>query len=125
MAPWQCSSAHNAEASSEREFGYAQVEVQTDSALIHGIEDSLSADAAAADVWMSHGDIKVTAIPSDRDQAASTETRPFAIMANEEKPLLRRSSTRKNPQLARSAACWTRFVRDICQCEGCGLAMII
>lgn len=36
------------------------------------------------DVWMSHGD-KVTAIPSDFVTVASTETCPFAIMANEEK----------------------------------------
>ena len=36
------------------------------------------------DVWMSHGD-KVTAIPSDFVTVASTESCPFAIMANEEK----------------------------------------
>lgn len=33
---------------------------------------------------MSHGD-KVTAIPSDFVTVASTESCPFAIMANEEK----------------------------------------
>ncbi|MCD4630467.1 gamma-glutamyl-gamma-aminobutyrate hydrolase family protein, partial [Proteus mirabilis] len=32
------------EGSTEREFGYAQVEVVTDSALVRGIEDSLTAD---------------------------------------------------------------------------------
>ncbi len=53
------------EGSNEREFGYAQVEVLTDSALVRGIEDSLTADGKPLlDVWMSHGD-KVTAIPSD------------------------------------------------------------
>jgi GMP synthase (glutamine-hydrolysing) len=50
------------EASNEREFGYAQVEVVNDSALVRGIEDALTADGKPLlDVWMSHGD-KVTAI---------------------------------------------------------------
>ncbi|MDU1270058.1 MAG: glutamine-hydrolyzing GMP synthase [Escherichia coli] len=71
------------EASNEREFGYAQVEVVNDSALVRGIEDALTADGKPLlDVWMSHGD-KVTAIPSDFVTVASTESCPFAIMANE------------------------------------------
>ncbi len=79
------------EASNEREFGYAQVEVVNDSALVRGIEDALTADGKPLlDVWMSHGD-KVTAIPSDFVTVASTESCPFAIMANEEKPLLWRT----------------------------------
>ena len=62
------------EASNEREFGYAQVEVVNDSALVRGIEDALTADGKPLlDVWMSHGD-KVTAIPSDFVTVASTES---------------------------------------------------
>ena len=73
------------EGSNEREFGYAQVEVVNDSALVRGIEDSLTADGKPLlDVWMSHGD-KVTAIPADFVTVASTDNCPFAIMANEEK----------------------------------------
>lgn len=83
------------EGSNEREFGYAQVEVLTDSALVRGIEDSLTADGKPLlDVWMSHGD-KVTAIPSDFVTVASTESCPFAIMANEENASTVYSSTRK------------------------------
>ncbi len=79
------------EGSNEREFGYAQVEVVNDSALVRGIEDSLTADGKPLlDVWMSHGD-KVTAIPADFVTVASTDNCPFAIMANEEKTLLRRA----------------------------------
>ncbi len=64
----------NVEASNEREFGYAQVEVENDSALVRGIEDALTADGKPLlDVWMSHGD-KVTAIPSDFVTVASTES---------------------------------------------------
>ena len=51
------------EGSNEREFGYAQVEVLTPSALIRDIEDAISAAGKPLlDVWMSHGD-KVTGIP--------------------------------------------------------------
>ena len=105
------------EASSEREFGYAQVEVRTDSALIRGIEDSLTADGKPLlDVWMSHGD-KVTAIPSDFVTVASTETCPFAIMANEEK---RFYGVQFHPEVTHTRQgmrMLERFVRDICQCE--------
>ena len=55
------------------------------SALLRDIEDAISpAGKPLLDVWMSHGD-KVTAIPSDFVTVASTDTCPFAIMANEEK----------------------------------------
>jgi GMP synthase (glutamine-hydrolysing) len=43
---------------------------------------------------MSHGD-KVTAIPADFVTVASTESCPFAIMANEENASTAYSSTRK------------------------------
>ncbi len=105
------------EGSNEREFGYAQVEVKTDSALVRGIEDALSADGnPLLDVWMSHGD-KVTAIPSDFVSVASTETCPFAIMANEEK---RFYGVQFHPEVTHTRQglrMLERFVRDICQCE--------
>ncbi|MGG7125698.1 glutamine amidotransferase-related protein, partial [Salmonella enterica] len=62
------------EGSNELEFGYAQVEVLTDSALVRGFQDSLTAvGKPLLDVWMSHGD-KLTAIPSDFVTVASTES---------------------------------------------------
>ena len=73
------------EVSMEREFGYAQVEVVSESALVKNIEDSIAEDGnALLDVWMSHGD-KVSAIPSDFKVVAKTDSCPFAIMSNEEK----------------------------------------
>ncbi|KEA50190.1 GMP synthase [Mangrovibacter sp. MFB070] len=105
------------EGSNQREFGYAQVEVMTDSALIHGIEDSLSGEnRPLLDVWMSHGD-KVTAIPSDFVTVASTETCPFAIMANEEK---RFYGVQFHPEVTHTRQgqrILERFIRDICKCE--------
>ncbi|MCI2143159.1 glutamine-hydrolyzing GMP synthase, partial [Ewingella americana] len=105
------------EGSNEREFGYAQVEVQTESALIRDIQDALSDSAKPLlDVWMSHGD-KVTAIPSDFVTVASTDTCPFAIMANEEK---RFYGVQFHPEVTHTRQglrILERFVMDICQCE--------
>ncbi len=68
------------------------------------------------DVWMSHGD-KVTAIPADFVTIASTETCPFAIMANEEK---RFYGVQFHPEVTHThqgLAILKRFVLDICGCD--------
>lgn len=103
--------------SAEREFGYAQVVVQTDSALIHNIRDSLSSDGKSLlDVWMSHGD-KVTAIPKSFVTVARTATCPYAIIADEQK---RFYGVQFHPEVTHThqgLRMLERFVRDICQCE--------
>ncbi len=103
--------------SNEREFGYAQVEIVKESALLRDIEDAISpAGKPLLDVWMSHGD-KVTAIPSDFVTIASTDTCPFAIMANEEK---RFYGVQFHPEVTHTRQgqrMLERFVLDICQCE--------
>ncbi|QUN04741.1 glutamine-hydrolyzing GMP synthase [Shewanella yunxiaonensis] len=69
----------------EGEFGYAQVEMLQSSALFHDIQDAVNAEGKPLlDVWMSHGD-KVSAIPEGFEAVASTDTCPFAAMANEAK----------------------------------------
>lgn len=101
--------------SSQREFGYAQVEVLTDSLLVRDIQDG-TGGAPLLDVWMSHGD-KVTAIPADFVTVASTETCPFAIMANEEK---RFYGVQFHPEVTHTRQgqrMLERFVLDICQCD--------
>ncbi|WP_370557302.1 glutamine-hydrolyzing GMP synthase [Edwardsiella tarda] len=104
------------ESSTEREFGYAKVEITSPSALFDGIQDSLSDDGKAVlDVWMSHGD-KVTAIPADFTTVASTESCPFAIMANEEK---RFYGVQFHPEVTHThqgQRMLQRFVLDICDC---------
>ncbi|ATI64814.1 glutamine-hydrolyzing GMP synthase [Edwardsiella tarda] len=104
------------ESSTEREFGYAKVEITSPSALFDGIQDSLSDDGKAVlDVWMSHGD-KVTAIPADFTTVASTESCPFAIMANEEK---RFYGVQFHPEVTHTHQgqhMLQRFVLDICGC---------
>ncbi|WP_034916359.1 glutamine-hydrolyzing GMP synthase [Erwinia sp. 9145] len=107
----------NVEGSSEREFGYAQVEVGVESALIRGIEDAISASGKPLlDVWMSHGD-KVTAIPADFTTVASTETCPFAIIANEEKRLYGVQFHPEVTHTRQGLRLLERFVLEICQCE--------
>src|SRR5699024_12082796 len=79
--------------------------------------DALTADGKPLlDVWMSHGD-KVTAIPSDFITVASTESCPFAIMANEEK---RFYGVQFHPEVTHTRQgmrMLERVVRDICQCD--------
>ena len=105
------------ETSDEREFGYAQVEIRETCELFRGIQDMLDDNGKPLlDVWMSHGD-KVTAIPSDFVTVASTETCPFAIMANDEK---RFYGVQFHPEVTHThqgQEILKRFVLDICQCE--------
>ncbi|MEZ2695513.1 glutamine-hydrolyzing GMP synthase, partial [Hafnia alvei] len=105
------------ESSNEREFGYAQVEVTAHSKMFDDIKDSLTKDGTPVlDVWMSHGD-KVTAIPSDFVTVASTETCPYAIMANDEK---RFYGVQFHPEVTHThqgQRMLERFILDICGCE--------
>ena len=73
------------ESSEHKEFGYAAVEVITQSALFNAIEDHVGENGnALLDVWMSHGD-KVSAIPEGFTTIAQTPSCKYAAMANEEK----------------------------------------
>ncbi|MGL5045314.1 MAG: glutamine-hydrolyzing GMP synthase, partial [Plesiomonas sp.] len=105
------------QSSTEREFGYASVDVLTDSRLFAGIQDTLSANGQPQlDVWMSHGD-KVTAIPADFTTVAMTETCPFAAMAQEEK---RFYGVQFHPEVTHTRQgqrMLENFVRDICGCD--------
>jgi len=69
------------ESSDLREFGYAQVKVHGDGALLRDIRDHIDhADGAPLlDVWMSHGD-KVVAMPPSFSLMASTPSCPIAGM---------------------------------------------
>ncbi len=75
------------EASTHREFGYAEVRAHGHTALLQGIEDFSTAapdgkSHGMLKVWMSHGD-KITALPPGFKLMASTPSCPIAGMADE------------------------------------------
>ncbi len=71
------------EASTHREFGYAEVRAHGHTRLLAGIEDfSTTEGHGMLKVWMSHGD-KVTALPPGFKLMASTPSCPIAGMADE------------------------------------------
>ncbi|WP_372526877.1 glutamine-hydrolyzing GMP synthase [Piscinibacter sp.] len=71
------------EASTHREFGYAEVRAHGHTRLLAGIEDfSTTEGHGMLKVWMSHGD-KVTALPPGFKLMASTTSCPIAGMADE------------------------------------------
>ncbi len=62
----------------DREFGRAEIRIERESPLLHGLGDVGDREV----VWMSHGD-KVTAIPPGFEVVASSEGSPFAVIADE------------------------------------------
>ncbi len=71
------------EASTHREFGYAEVRAHGHTALLKGIEDFSTPEGhGMLKVWMSHGD-KVTELPPGFKLMASTPSCPIAGMADE------------------------------------------
>ena len=105
------------EGSNEREFGYAQVEVVNDSALVRGIEDSLTADGKPLlDVWMSHGD-KVTVMPEGFKLMCSTPSCPIAGMADETRGFYAVQFHPEVTHTVQGSLMLKRFVTDICHCK--------
>ncbi len=71
------------EASTHREFGYAEVRAHGHTRLLEGIQDFATEQGhGMLKVWMSHGD-KVTALPPGFKLMASTPSCPIAGMADE------------------------------------------
>ncbi|MBV8307430.1 MAG: glutamine-hydrolyzing GMP synthase, partial [Gammaproteobacteria bacterium] len=101
-------------ASSEREFGYAEVTVTGTSRLLDELEDRRSpAGRCVLDVWMSHGD-RVEALPPGFAVTATTGTIPFAAMSDEQR---RFYGVQFHPEVTHTpqgARLLERFVREIC-----------
>ncbi|HVT28042.1 MAG TPA: glutamine-hydrolyzing GMP synthase, partial [Lacipirellulaceae bacterium] len=68
------------EAGHDREFGRADIHIEKRSPLLAGLGDASGNEP----VWMSHGD-KITAIPPGFEVVATSESSPYAVIANEAK----------------------------------------
>jgi len=103
------------EASTHREFGYAEVRAHGHTELLNGIEDFATTEGhGMLKVWMSHGD-KVTEMPPGFKLMASTPSCPIAGMADEAR---RFYAVQFHPEVTHTVqgqALLNRFVLDICQ----------
>ena len=101
-------------ASSEREFGYAEVTVTGGSRLLDDLEDRRNpAGRCVLDVWMSHGD-RVEALPPGFAAAASTGTIPFAAMSDERRGFYGVQFHPEVTHTPQGTRLLERFVREIC-----------
>ncbi len=95
------------EAGHNREFGRADIHVKRASPLLEGL-----AEAGSEPVWMSHGD-KIVAIPEGFSVVATSESSPFAAIADEKR---RFYGVQFHPEVAhtpRGATILANFVRNI------------
>ena len=102
------------EASSHREFGYAEVRARGHTRLLDGLEDfSTDAGHGMLKVWMSHGD-KVTELPPGFSLMASTPSCPIAGMADEARGFYGVQFHPEVTHTVKGRQMLDRFVRDIC-----------
>ncbi|MBT8077248.1 MAG: glutamine-hydrolyzing GMP synthase [Gammaproteobacteria bacterium] len=103
------------EASSHREFGYAEIR-PANSELLDGLSDGEGADTLLK-VWMSHGD-RVATAPGGFAVTATSDNSPLAAMENRER---RYYGVQFHPEVTHTPqgqAIIERFVHDICGCPG-------
>jgi len=106
------------ESSSQREFGYARVNVEGGSVLLSGIADHMDHDGQAQlDVWMSHGD-KVTRMPEGFQLMASTSSAPVAGMYHPDKHFYGVQFHPEVTHTLQGGRILEHFVKQIAGCEG-------
>jgi len=102
------------EASTHREFGYAEVRARGHTRLLQGIEDFATAEGhGMLKVWMSHGD-KVTALPPGFALMASTPSCPIAGMADESRGFYGVQFHPEVTHTLKGRELLERFVLEIC-----------
>ena len=101
------------EASSHREFGYAEVRAHGHTRLLADIQDHATAEGhGMLKVWMSHGD-KITALPPGFKLMASTPSCPIAGMADEARGYYGVQFHPEVTHTVQGRALLNRFVLDI------------
>lgn len=94
------------------EFGRADVEIVTPSALFEGVWE----EGGRYPVWMSHGD-RVTQLPAGFTVKATSENAPYAVASDEER---RFYSTMFHPEVVHTpdgGKLLRNFVINICGCQ--------
>ena len=103
------------EASTQREFGYAEVRAHGHTALLEGIEDFATPEGhGMLRVWMSHGD-KVTTLPPGFRLMASTPNCPIAGMADESRGYYGVQFHPEVTHTVKGRELLNRFVLEICK----------
>ncbi len=98
-------------ASSEREFGHAQLMIAADSYLLADLDET-----AQLNVWMSHGD-KVLQLPPGFVGTASSENTPYAAMENKTRHIY---GVQFHPEVTHSekgTEILSRFIHQVCGCS--------
>ena len=105
------------EASDEKEFGYAEVELTQSCALFDGISDRIAKGGnSLLDVWMSHGD-KVTELPQGFELVAQSASAPVCVIADEQRHYYGVQFHPEVTHTSKGNEILQRFVLDICGCE--------
>lgn len=104
------------EASTKKEFGYAQLKIKNQSALFADIVDESDEQGMYLDVWMSHGD-KVTQLPPGFACIASTDSAEIAAMADEKRKLYAVQFHPEVTHTKQGKRMLAHFVYDICALE--------
>lgn len=105
------------ETSNVREFGYAQIKVESENSLLLDIKDHVGHNGESLlDVWMSHGD-KVVAMPDGFKLMASTPSCPIAGMVNEEQKLYGIQFHPEVTHTLQGERIFKHFALDICDCQ--------
>ena len=101
-----------------REFGYAQIQVDSESRLLKDIKDHIDATTGKSllDVWMSHGD-KVVTMPEGFEIMASTPSCPIAGMVNAAKNFYGVQFHPEVTHTLQGKRLLEHFVLEICDCE--------
>jgi GMP synthase (glutamine-hydrolysing) len=101
------------EASTHREFGYAELRARGHTRLLDGLQDFATPEGhGMLKVWMSHGD-KVTALPPGFKLMASTPSCPIAGMADEDRGYYAVQFHPEVTHTVQGRALLERFVLDI------------
>jgi len=101
--------------SNKREFGYARVEVMSDSALISELSDGASVDPYL-EVWMSHGD-KVVKAPPGFSVIGRSDNTDIAAMADEKRGFYGLQFHPEVNHTLQGAALLDRFIKVVCGCQ--------